>query len=98
MMARHIKKVAAEIAISVPSGDSFAVLEHVVWQSDPVRRQPLGALRPDAGSPESAAYLAIFPETGSFEHEDIVHGDHVAFDTCQFRDPRHLACAIGEAC
>ena len=54
-------------------------------------------LRPHAGGTEPAGNPAFLGDAHLLEHEDVLHGDDVAFHAGDLRDRRHLARAVGQA-
>src|SRR5262245_3234445 len=64
---------------------------------DTGRLQPIAGLRADAGRTEAAHNLALLCHTSLFEHEDLLHGDDVAFHAGDLRNTDDFTCAVTQA-
>src|SRR5438874_7541270 len=101
MIAQYVPSTIVSVSMKVRSAITMAaschdlvVLEERRRQERAGRREPLGALRPDAGGLESPGHLAVLANAAALEHEDVVHADHVAFHSRDLGNLRHLAAAV----
>src|SRR5437867_2542110 len=92
--ARVAAKVTTTKTTASPSGDRLDVLEHVHPQRHSGSGHTLAALGPNTGGAETPDNPALRTDPGPLEHEDLLHGDDIAFHAGDLGDADHLTRAI----
>src|SRR5204862_7256180 len=97
MSSQYAPKETASTAIKTIAGrgirisglrHNLHVLEHIHRQLDARRHKAVAALRTNAGRAEAASHLAPAGDPALLEQENVLHGDHFAFDPRDLGDGR----------